>query len=100
MSHIERRRSLRDLSRNDPMKPVEASKFEADGTIQVGDDLKSEEPADMNYQDDKFANVIKVTTLVADDEKIRPDLDVGADKLALHRKLLKDLAAAERSPIG
>lgn len=82
------------------MNPTEKAAPEADGSIQVGDDLVSEEPADMTYQKDKYANAIKVTTLVADDEKIRPDLDVGADKLALHRKALKDIVAGKRIPTG
>jgi hypothetical protein len=67
--------------------------------IQVGDGIASVEPSDLTYGSDSFGNPIKTATLIAEAEAINPCLDVGADKLALHRRLLRDLSCPpEPSP--
>lgn len=97
LSANERRVALRRLSRNDPMFHVEPQGAGADGTVQVGDDISSPEPADLTYQSAQFANAIKTATLVAEAECSVPNLDVGANKLAEHRAALKALARQEPS---
>lgn len=80
----------------DPMNPSLIS-VQDDATIQIRDGLKPSEPSDLTYKDDKFGNAIKAATFVAEDEAIHPDLDVGADKLAHHRRLLRDLSCLQES---
>jgi hypothetical protein len=70
---------------------------EADGTVQVGDSLASQEPSDLTYKDDKYANPAKTATLVAEAEAINPNLDVGADKLSFHRRQLRKLLCSPAS---
>jgi hypothetical protein len=97
MGHIERRRALRNKTRDDPFTPPPPPP-EVDGTVQIGDGLAPTSPADLTYKDHSFGNPIKTAVLVAEAEAIRPDLDVGADKLAHHRLHLRSLCRPAASP--
>lgn len=66
-----------------------------DGQIQVGDGIASVEPFDLTYGSNSFGNPIKTTTLIAEAEAINPCLDVGADKLAHHRRLLREISCPQ-----
>lgn len=92
----EQRRRLRLLTNVDLFEVKKATN-DNDGSIQVGDGLNEEPICNTTYQEAKFANPIKVSTLIAEAEGVSPNLEVHGSKVGEHRKRLKDQASKPTS---
>ena len=88
----ELRQRMRRLTLDDPLLKKKAETTEEDGfvVVQVGDTLDVDNST-LDYTDHKYANPMKTSVDVTDQEELCANMPVCADQMSEHRQGLIDL---------